>query len=433
MYAHTTQTLTIRNARVLTIPGRRPKRGPALRDLGVIELADVAVRGDRIHSICSPGTAPNALIVIDAGGRVLMPAFVDCHTHACWVGDRLDEWEQKRAGASYLDLLRSGGGIMSTVRRVRDASSTMLRDILVERLLNMRREGTLCAEIKSGYALTTDGEIGMLRAISSAAEITEFQISLSACIGHAVDPEVTREDFIDRTIHETLDAVHHHFPTAAIDAYCELGAWTLAECVQLFSRAIELGHPVRVHADQFHALGMINWAIEHAAGPDNLVGVRSVDHLEATSRQHLIDIADSELYSVLLPCTGFHTDSRYANGRVLADAGGAIAIATNYNPGSAPTMSIPCAIALAVRFCGLTPAEAIVACTANAADLLGYTDRGSIQEGALADLVLLRHHDERMLAYEFGGNPVDLVISGGKLLDPRVLDAVNQADARLGP
>lgn len=426
-------SLTIRNARLLTIPGGRPKRGAALRDLGVIELADILIRGQHIHSIHSAGTAPDAPTVIDARGRVLMPAFVDPHTHACWVGDRLDEWDRKRAGATYLELLRAGGGIMSTVRSVRGASFSELRDALIVRLHHMRREGTLCAEVKSGYDLTTDGELRMLHAVRSAAEIAGFPIAMTACIGHAVDPDVVRADFIARTIQETLDAVHCNYPDAVIDAYCEEGAWTLDESAQLFSRAIELGHPVRVHVDQFHPLGMTDWAIEHASPTIGESGVRSVDHLEATPRTQLIRIAASTLFAVLLPCTGFHTDGRYADGRTLADAGGAISIATNYNPGSAPTLSMPCAIALAVRFCGLTPAEAIVASTANAASLLGFNDRGSIYEGARADLILLRHTDERMLAYEFGGNPVDAVICGGQLLDRMLLNSAERMDARPAP
>lgn len=409
-------SLTIRNARILTLGGDRPRRGSAMSDPGIIERGDVHIRSGRIAGIFGSGEAPDGAGIIDAHGRVLMPAFVDCHTHACWAGDRLDEWDMKRRGTAYLDILRAGGGIMSTVRAVREASEEVLTRDLVGKIHSMQQEGTLCLEAKSGYGLTTQDELKMLRAIRAASQQMSIPISLTACIGHAIDPDVPRERFVANCIHETLDAVHEAFPDACVDAYCEEGAWALEECIALFTRAIELGHRIRVHTDQFHSLGMVEWAIEHAATSPTEPGVLSVDHLEASKPDLLGRVAGPGLAAVLLPCSGFHTDDRYANGRALVDAGGIVALATNYNPGSSPTASIPMAIAMAVRKCGLSPAEAIAAATVNGAWLLDQPDRGSIEVGQVADLILLRHTDERMLAYEFGGNPVDVVIKQGRVL-----------------
>ncbi len=399
--------ILIRNARVLTLAeGSRPRRGRELAELSPLDRADVLVEDGRIASVTPSIRPPADARVIDAAGRVLMPAFTDCHTHACWTGDRLDEWEMKQRGASYLDILQSGGGIMSTVRAVRAATREQLAGSLLARLNAMLAEGTTAAEVKSGYGLTTADELKMLCAIADAAARWPGRVRMTACIGHAKDPDADPAAFVGRTIQETLPAVHAAFPDCAIDAYCEQGAWSLDETVRLFEAAAALGHPLRIHADQFNELGMLDAAIA--------LGAASVDHLEATGPDALTRLAQSETMGVMLPCAGFHTDGRYADGRRFIDAGGALAIATNCNPGSAPCHSMPMAVALAVRHNGLTPAEAIAACTVNAAALLGFHDTGTVAPGQRADLILLRHTDERQLAYEFGGRPIDLVLCHGR-------------------
>lgn len=399
------------NARVVTPPGPGPHRGAAANRLRVFDRADLLVRHGRIEAIEPAGSlgAKGIDRVTDARGRVLMPSFVDAHTHACWAGDRLDEWTKKLAGATYLELLAAGGGIMSTVRSVRGATELDLARALRDRLTRMLLAGTTTVEVKSGYGLSTRDELKMLRAIRAASADFPGSVVATALIAHAIDADhPSRDAFVEATIAETLDAVHAEFPGVALDAYCEKGAWSLDECARLFERGAALGHPFRVHADQFNALGMTRWAVER--------GARSVDHLEASTPDELSLLARSETFGVVLPCAGFHTDGRYANGRAFLDAGGALVIATNCNPGSAPTHSMPMAIALAARFNGITPAEAVTACTANGAALLGFDDRGHLTPGARADLVLLCHTDERALAFEFGDNPVDVVCVGGAII-----------------
>ena len=398
-------TLTITNARLLTLAGEpTPRRGAALRDLGVIEPGYVTITGDRITHVGEGDPADAAGEVIDARGRVLMPAFVDCHTHACWAGDRFDEFELKLGGASYLDILASGGGIMSTVRAVRAASQQQLTELLLGRLGRMAALGTATVEVKSGYGLSTTDELKMLRAIHDAAQQTSQTIIATFLGAHAIDPD--NPDFIDETIEQTFPAVVEEFPGIACDAYCEQGAWSLDQTRRLFESARALGCPLRVHADQFHSLGMTPLAVE--------MGAVSVDHLEATTDPNLQTLADSPTMGVALPACGFHLDDRYAPGRAFVDAGGALALATNYNPGSAPTPSMPFVIALACRKLGLTPAEAIAASTVNAACVLGLQGAlGSIEVGKRADLQLLDIADEREIAYEFATVGPRLVIIDG--------------------
>jgi imidazolonepropionase len=290
------------------------------------------------------------------------------------------------------------------VRAVGAASEVELVDILVRRLGIMLRHGTTSIEVKSGYGLSTAGELKMLRAIRRAAAVFPGDVVPTALLGHVIDS--SEPGFVERVITETLPAVHAEFPGIAVDAYCERGAWSAAECRRLLARARELGHPVRLHTDQFSELGGLDVALE--------LGAASVDHLEATSPAALERLARSSTFGVMLPASGFHTDGRYAAARALLDAGGKLVLATNYNPGSSPCPALPFVLALAMRQLGLSALEAIAACTATAADLLALPDRGRIAPGSRADLLLLSHEDERALGFELGGNPVERVFVAGR-------------------
>jgi len=400
------------DARILTLTGGDgPRRNEALRELGVIERGYVHVDGERIAAV-EPGDPPSTAgsTVINADGCVLMPAFTDCHTHACWAGERFDEWELKLRGATYLQILESGGGIMSTVRAVRRAGEDELVDLLRRRLARMAALGTAGVEIKSGYGLDTATELKMLRAIRRVSQQSPMTITPTFLGAHAIDPD--NPNFIRETIEQTLPAVVDEFPGITCDAYCEQGAWSFDDTVRLFEKARQLGCPVRVHADQFNAMGMTSRAVD--------MNAVSVDHLEATDDAELKKLADSDTFGVALPCSGFQLDDRYAPARRFIDMGGALAIATNYNPGSAPTPSMPFAIALACRKLGLSPAEAITCATFNAACVLGqHGETGSIEIGKRADLQLLDVTDEREIAYEFATPGPQLVMIGGHLVHRR--------------
>lgn len=411
-------SLLIHNARVLTMlaPGEtRPpaggRRGRDLGQLGVVPAADVLVEGGQIAAVGREASGREANRTIDALGRVLMPGFVDCHTHACWAGSRVGEWERKLAGATYQEIMAAGGGIMSTVRAVRGTDWEQLATALVMRLKEMVPLGTTSVEVKSGYGLTAEHELKMLRAIAHVAAghaaLAGVTVVPTALLGHAIEGDAGA--FVAETISRTLPAVSAAHPGVAVDAFCERGAWSVADCVRLFEAGRARGHPIRVHADQFTSMGMVERAIE--------LGAVSVDHLEASTPETLRALAASEAFGVGLPVCGFHLDGRYPALGSLAAMGGRVCIATNYNPGSAPCPSMPLAIALAVRQCGLSPQQAIGAATVNPACLLGLKDRGYIAPGARADLILLGTDDERELAYEVGGQPVVVVIAGGVVVE----------------
>lgn len=403
-------TLLIANARVVSPGGAGVLRGRAMRELTILPRAHVLVESDRIARVLSPGEdLPRAGEVIDARARALVPGFVDCHTHALWAGERLDEWEMKLAGRAYLEILRAGGGIMSTVRAVRRASQEELAENLRERLDRCLATGTTTIEVKSGYGLSTRDELKMLRAIREAARGFPGTVVATALLGHALDPDVP--DFVERTIRETLPAVSAEFPGIAVDAFCEQGAWSREQCAALFEAARARGHPIRVHADQFNSLGMVEEALR--------LGARSVDHLEASTDATIAALAGSATIGVALPLTGLHLSSArggpFARGRALVDAGAGLALATNCNPGSSPSHNVAFAVAAGVRFCGLTPHESLSAVTANAAGVLGFSDRGRVEPGQRADLVLCGVEDERRLALEWGDGHADVVIAGGRV------------------
>ena len=406
-------SLLIRHARVLTLAqpktdssvlaGARPRRGPALRELGVIARGDVLVQDGKIAAVGAELPVPPDAEVIEADGRVLMPGFVDCHTHACWAGDRLGEWEQQLGGLPPAEIAKRGGGLHAMVRAVREATRKQLAAGLRPRLDLMLRNGTTTVEVKSGYGLTTEAELKMLHAIQRAAQEWPGTVVPTALLGQGLEgDEATHTRMVVR---EMLPAVWHEFPGITVDMVCEEGGWPVEACVRLFERASKHGLPVRIHADQFGPSGVIPEALRLHA--------RSVDHLESATKADLVALAASDTFGVIAPVTSFHSGLRYARGGAFVDSGGLVALATDCNPATAPTYSMPLAIALAVRGCGLTPAEAITACTVNAAAVLGLSDRGTIEPGQRADLILLRHRDERLLAHELGGNPVDCVIIGG--------------------
>ncbi len=399
------------NAKILSLAGSNgPRRKEEMNDLGVIDLGHVLVRGGLIKHV-GEGAPHESLIgeqeeipIVDAGGRILMPAFVDCHTHACWAGSRLEEFEMGLRGVPYLEILEQGGGIMSTVRAVREASQDELSMELLSRLGLMASLGTTTLEVKSGYGLTTNDELKMLRAIHDASQDVSQSIVGTFLGAHAIDTE--QKNFADLVIHETLPAIAQEFPGITCDCYCEVGAWSVEETTSLFEKAIELDCPIRAHVDQFNPLGMLSIAVD--------MGAVSVDHLEQSTDTELSHLAKSDTIGVLLPASGFCLHDAYARGRDIVDLGCAVAIATNYNPGSAPCPSMPFTISLACRRLGLTVSEAITASTLNAACVLGLQDKiGSIEKGKQADLQLLDSYDERELAWHISaGSPLLVSIKG---------------------
>ena len=383
---------------------RAPLRGAALGDVEVIEDAYVLCFDGRIEAVgrmrdlVDPGGEVEEL---DGRGRSAIPGLVDCHAHLCFAGDRVEEFSLRAAGASYEELHARGGGILATVRATRAAGEDGLHQAVRRHRDWMLHAGTTTFEGKSGYGLDHDTELGSLRAVRAAGGVPTF---LAA---HAVPPEFDDADaYLDFAIAEVLPEAAK--VAEAADAFLERGAFSADQARRFLEAAREHGLVLRLHADQFTEGGGIELAIELRA--------RSVDHLEATGDRGVRMLAASGVVGVLLPASALFLARPMPPARVLVDAGAAIALATDFNPGSAFCESLPIVWSLACTQLRLTPAEALSATTVNAAHVLGCADRkGRLAPGYDADLVLVDAPDWRHLAYHLGGDVVAVVIEDGRV------------------
>ena len=398
--------LLVRDLAQLATPsaGRAPLRGADLGDVDVLEHAYVLADGARIEAVgrmrdLQPLTGGD-VEELDARGLCAVPGLVDCHTHPAWDGDRVEEFALRAAGASYQELHAAGAGILSTVRATRDAGEDRLRDRVRGYAEWMLRQGTATWEGKSGYGLDRDTELASLRAVAEAGGVATW---LGA---HAVPPEFDDADaYLDFALTEVLpDAARL---AEAADVFLERGAFDVHQARRYLTACRDAGLALRLHGDQFTEAGAIPLAAE--------LGARSVDHLEATGPAGMHALAAAEVVGVLLPASALFLGRPLPSARALADAGAAIALATDFNPGSAFTESLPLVCSLACTQMKLSPAEALSAVTVNAAHVLGRPDRGRLAPGHAADVTLLDAPDWRYLAYHLAGDVVAGVIRGGRL------------------
>jgi len=397
------------------------KRKAALQDVGLIDNGAVVITDGTITAVGSTSeilSAYSAEQTIDATGKVVCPGFVDCHTHTVFAGDRVSEFEQRISGATYMEILAAGGGILNTMRATRAASQQKLVESASARLDTMLTLGTTTVEIKTGYGLDTATELKMLRAIEALAERHTVDIVPTFLGAHAFPPEYknrTRE-YTELVAHEMLPqaaAWYQHSSFAkrgrifSVDVFCEDGAFDVEQSKHVLEAGQALGMSVKAHVDEFIALGGLSMAVGlHAL---------SVDHLDASRTAEIHTLAQSDTIGVVMPAVNFHLGStHFANARALIDAGVAVALATDLNPGSAPCYSIPLVMVLACRYQKMLPAEALNASTINAAYALGMGDSvGSLEVGKQADVLILNAPDYRHLMYELGGNLVEIVIKRG--------------------
>lgn len=403
--------------------GGTPKRGDVMRDVGLIENGSVAVNSGKIVGI---GVSNEVLRdfqsdqMIDVEGRVVCPGFVDPHTHIVFAGDRLDEFELKIKGADYLDILAGGGGIISTVRETRAATVEKLVELSRKRLDKMLACGTTTVEIKTGYGLDTDTEMKMLEVIGELGHTHAVDIIPTFLAAHAVPPEFksNANGYVDLVCNTMLPRAWKWFVASRFygrvpffaDVYCEQGAFDLAQSKQVLETARSMGFKLKAHVDEFTNLGGSRLAIE--------MGATSIDHLDAISDEEVKLLAASNTIGVVTPTVNFNLSStRFADARKLIDTGCAIALSTDYNPGSAPCPSQPMAMAIACRYQKMLPSEAMNATTINAAFALGVGNKvGSIEVGKQADLVVADCDDYRQISHEFGGTLVSSVIAKGKVV-----------------
>jgi imidazolonepropionase len=390
-------------AQVVSPAGRTaPVRGRAMRDLDTISDAYVLCRGGRIAAVGEMRDLPPDLgDVEELDGKRLaaIPGLVDCHTHLCFAGDRVEEFDLRSGGASYEELHAAGGGILSTVAATRAAGHDALRAAVERHRGWMLAHGTTTFEGKSGYGLDRDTELAMLRAVREAGGVPTW---LGA---HATAPEFGAADaYLDFALAEVLPEAATL--AEAADVFLERGAFDVAQARRYLEACRAAGLALRLHADQFTEAGGIALAIE--------LGARSVDHLETTGPNGVTALAASDVSAVLLPVAALFLGRPMPPGRALVDAGAAVALATDFNPGSAYCESLPVAMNLACTQIGLSPAEALTACTVNAAHVLGRADRvGRIAPGYAADLVLVASTDWRHLPYHLAGHELEAVVQQG--------------------
>ena len=410
-------------AQVVTCAADAPKRGASMQDVGLISDGAVVVKDGRILAIGPTESIRerySAGQTINASGKVICPGFVDPHTHVVFAGDRIGEFEQRIRGATYMEIMAAGGGIVSTMRATREASVDELVAATLPRLEQMLRLGTTTAEVKTGYGLDLDSELKMLEAIAALDLAQPIDLVPTFLPAHAVPPEFNGRSaaYVAWVVNEMIPAAAEWYRNSHFvelerpffgDVFCEKNAFDLEQSRRVLAAGIAHGLPAKIHADEFTSLGGVGLAVE--------LGATSVDHLDATTVEDAARLAASDVVGIVLPAVNFNLGSHeFADARGLIDAGAAIALSTDINPGSAPCPSQPLVMALATRYQRLLPAEAMNAVTINAAFGVGLGDHiGSLAPGKQADLLLVNATDYRQLAYQFGGNLVEAVVKNGRL------------------
>jgi imidazolonepropionase len=401
-------SLLIRDLAQIATPAgtNAPLRGKALRDVTVIEDGYLLCKNGNIAAVGRMrdlGPVDGDVEEVDGGGLSAIPGLVDCHTHACFAGDRVEEFSLRAGGASYEELHARGGGILSTVRATRAAGPDGLASALAEHVQWMLRAGTTTFEAKSGYGLDRETELAQLHAIVDAGGVATW---LGA---HAIPPEFADDGadvYVDFLLADVLPEASRL--AEAADVFLERGAFDAEQARRYLVACRDADLALRLHGDQFTEGGAIPLAIE--------LGARSVDHLEVTGSGGIAALASSDVIGVLLPASALFLGRSMPPARALIDAGAAVALATDFNPGSAFCESLPLVCSLAATQLGLSPEEALSACTVNAAHVLARADRkGRLESGFDADVVLLAADDWRHLAYHLAGPVVHTVVTGGQI------------------
>ena len=402
-----------------------------MQDVGLVENGAVAVKDGIIAAVGNSDKLLSdfeAKYLIDAGQKVACPGFVECHTHIVYAGDRINEFELRIRGASYVEIMEAGGGIVSTMKHTRNADLAELVEQSGKRLDRLLKLGVTTCEVKTGYGLNTETELKMLEAIIILQEKQSIDLIPTFLAAHAIPPEYKgREDrFTDLICEEMLPQAAARlnnsylystkntgegfaaFPFFA-DVFCEKNAFNPEQSEKVLLAAKNLGFNLKAHVDEFTNLGGARLAIE--------LGAVSIDHLDMISDDEIKLLAASETVGVITPTVNFNFGSAaFADARKMIDNNCAIALSTDFNPGSAPCPSLPNAMAIACRYQKLLPSETLNAATINAAFAVGLGNKvGSIEVGKQADILILETKDYRGLAYEFGGNCIKTVIKNGEI------------------
>ena len=407
-------------SQLLTLRGRGPRRGNSLSNLGVIEDGALLVEDGRIAAVgkrpkIESLPAARSAVKLHVGGRVVLPGFVDSHTHLIHATSRADEYELRIQGASYEEIARKGGGILNSVKRLRAASAQALKQRALAALKQFAAYGTTTIEAKSGYGLDVAAELKILRLHQELAAEQPLGI-VSTFLGSHVVPEEYRsapngaEKYIAVLIERMIPEVSREKLAEFCDVYCDRGAFTTEQSRRILEAGRQNGLIPRLHAEQMARTGAAQLAVELEAA--------SCDHLEQINVKDIRTLARSNTVATLLPGCDFHLGlKKYAPARKLADAGAIVALATDYNPGTSPTLSMPMILSLACTQLRMTPAEAITASTINAAYALRREKQvGSLEIGKLADLAIFEVADYREIPYYFGVNTCWMTMKRGVII-----------------
>jgi imidazolonepropionase len=396
--------------------GAGRKSGAGMNDLGVLTDAAVVCRDGRVTwagSMQDPDLPdPGDIPVVDVEGRVVLPGFVDSHTHMVFAGSREEEFAQRSRGSTYAEIARAGGGILSTVRATRAASKRDLKRAAARHMAAMLRHGTTTVEVKSGYGLTTPDELKMLEAIGELRDEEMIGVVPTFIGAHAVPPEYAGRaaDYVRLVVEEMIPLVGRRRLAEFCDVFCEDGYFGPAESATILTAGKAAGMKLKLHADELGASGGAELAAR--------VGAVSADHLEHVSDAGIAALRESGTVACLLPGVSFFLGHGYAPARRLIDGGAVVAIATDFNPGSCMSYSMPLMLTIACTQMRMTPEEAIAAATLNGAAALGMGDRtGSIEPGKAADLIVADARDYRTLAYHFGVNHITMTVKNGTILE----------------
>jgi imidazolonepropionase len=407
------QLLTLRSNR----PG--PRRGPSLKELGIIKDGAVLCVGGKFVSV---GTTKDALrdpwlkknrkkiVEIDCAGKVVLPGFVDSHTHPVFVSPRLVDFEKRIEGASYEEITAAGGGIRSSVEGVRNANRPILVNKVLAALHDMAAHGTTTVEAKSGYGLTTESEIKSLQAIRDAACQWPGTVVSTLLGAHVVPKEFQghSQDYVDLVCNQMIPQAAKRKLAQFVDVFCDKGAFTATAAIQLFAAAEKHGLHVRAHVGQL---------LETSLRPFFRFNPASFDHMDHVNEDDISELAKHNTVVTLVPGANYFLGLKdYPRARRLIDSGIPVALATDYNPGTSPTLSMPMAMSLACTHMKMSPAEAISASTINGAWALRLADRkGSIEPGKDADLAIFAAKDYREIPYWFGSNRCEMTAMNGVL------------------
>ncbi|MBK7409458.1 MAG: imidazolonepropionase [Saprospirales bacterium] len=407
-------TLLIRNAQQLIqceVEPRALLRGKTQGELPVLEDGYVLIENGRIASFGPSSEAPDrADKEIDAHGKLVLPCWVDSHTHLIFAGSREGEFADRIKGLSYEEIARRGGGILNSAKLLRETPETQLREQAYRRLLEVQGMGTGAIEVKSGYGLSLDSELKMLRVARWLKEVSSAPVKATFLGAHTIPMEyrARREEYVDLLVREMIPRIAGEGLADYIDVFCEKVAFTVEEMDTILEAGARYGLKPKVHVNQFNVMGGISTAVKHSA--------LSVDHLEVVGEEDFPHLKGGKTIATLLPSAPFFLNDHYPPARKLIEEGVAVALATDYNPGSSPSGSMPLVLSLACIKLRMTPEEAINAATLNGAYALELEKEcGSIAAGKRADLLITRQVPSvAFLPYAFGSDWVDQFILNGE-------------------